>query len=54
VRLGLTAQLAGAGRIGSSKELTASQARDVLEKLSRCKNELALRELLDNGVMADA
>jgi hypothetical protein len=54
VRLGLTAQLAGAGRIGSSKELTASQARDVLEKLSRCKNELALRELLDDGVMADA
>lgn len=54
VRLGCTAQLAGTGRIGSSKELTASQARDVLGKLSRCKNELALRELLDNGVMADA
>jgi ERF superfamily len=54
VRLGLTAQLAGTGRIGSSKELTASQARDVLGKLSRCKNEAALRQLLDEGVLADA
>jgi hypothetical protein len=54
VRLGYTAQLAGTGRIGSSKELTASQARDVLEKLSRCRNLAALRDLLDNGVMAGA
>jgi len=54
VRLGFTAQLAGTGRIGSSKDLTASQARDVLGKLSRCKDQAALRELLDNGVMADA
>jgi hypothetical protein len=54
VRLGLTAQLAGTGRIGSSKELTASQARDVLGKLSRCRNEAALRALLDEGVLADA
>jgi hypothetical protein len=54
VRLGYTAQLAGSGRIGSSKELTASQARDVLEKLSRCRDQAALRELLDDGVMADA
>jgi hypothetical protein len=54
VRLGITAQLAGTGRIGSSKELTASQARDVLGKLSRCRDQAALRELLDNGVMADA
>ena len=54
VRLGYTAQLAGTGRIGSSKELTASQARDVLEKLSRCRDQAALRELLDGGVLADA
>jgi len=42
VRLGLTAQLAGTGRIGSSKELTASQAKDVLGKLSRCRDQVAL------------
>jgi hypothetical protein len=54
VRLGLTAQLAGTGRIASSKELGASQAKDVLEKLSRCRDEAALRELLDEGVLAGA
>jgi len=54
VRLGYTAQLAGTGRIGSSKELTASQAKAVLEKLSRCRDQAALRELLDEGVLADA
>jgi len=54
VRLSLTAQLAGTGRIGSSKDLTASQARDVRDKLARCKDRAALRELLDDGVLADA
>ena len=54
VRLGLTAQLAGTGRIASSKELGVSQAKDVLGKLSRCRDEAALRELLDEGVLAGA
>jgi len=54
VRLGLTAQLAGTSRISSSKELTVSQATGVRDKLSRCKDEAALRALLDEGVLADA
>jgi hypothetical protein len=49
VRLGLTAQIAGTGRLSSSKELTASQARKVRDVLAQCRDGAALREYLDSN-----
>ena len=49
VRLGITAQLAGTGRLSSSKELTASHALKVRDVLSKCRDEAALREYLDSN-----
>jgi hypothetical protein len=49
VRLGITAQIAGTGRLSSSKDLTASQARQVLDVLEKCRDGAALREYLDSN-----
>lgn len=49
VRLGLTAQIAGTGRLGSSNELKASEAKRVLEVLSKCRDRAALREYIDSN-----
>jgi hypothetical protein len=49
VRLGITAQIAGTGRLSSSKDLTASQARKVRDVLAQCRDGAALREYLDSN-----
>jgi hypothetical protein len=50
VRLGYTMRIAGTGRLSSSKELTASQARKVRDVLAQCGPDIAaLHEYLDSN-----
>jgi hypothetical protein len=49
VRLGITAQIAGTGRLSSSKDLKASEALKVRDVLSKCRDGAALREYLDSN-----
>lgn len=48
-RLHITAQIAGRGNIGSTKELTQPEAKRVSDTLARCKDRGALIALLAEG-----
>jgi hypothetical protein len=49
VRLGYIAQLVGLNSLASSNDLNEGQAKHVLDRLGKCRDEAALRLLLDHG-----
>jgi hypothetical protein len=49
VRLGYTAQLAGLDGLASTNDLSDEQAKHVLDRLAKCRDDTALRALLDHG-----